>query len=607
MPVTIFRDAYGIPHLYADTTAALFFGFGYIQAKDRLEALIRNLKQARGELAELDGITALEGDVAVRAFCLSERAQTTWRTLPGVVRAEIGAFAAGINRWQKEAQERRPEGAFMVTPQDILTFALFVNLAFSQEGLAAGSNAFVVAPTKLKSGNGSLISMDPHLPLQGFYRWYEARLVGGEFDQHGVTFVGLPYLGMACNAHLAWANTVNQPDLSDLYVLRLRGKNKDGYEYDTQTRALEFREFVFKVKGGGEVSRKIAYSHHGPLLAEGIAVRKAGGSEAGNVLQSRAQGVATTVSEYRQALALRGTVMFNHLFGDTSGQVGYVWGGRIPRRPDGFDFSGPVPGWTSATEWGEPVEFAELPQCESAPQGFFQSCNDGPTRTGAGANLTPPGPFPAWLASDSQTLRGQRLHALLEQAGSLDLALAKTIATDCRDLSADTHLPRLLAEARGSQALPIWQSWDRTLTRDARGAALFQLALREGSLAQAITRLARLGLPLDVPWGELHRHRRGGVDLPMDGGGESLCPHGGEPGPDGRITVTFGSSFRMLAQLSDTAHPELWAAQPYGNSDDPESPHYTDQMELACRRAYRKVPWTRVALEAECTEHLKLD
>ena len=43
MPVTIFRDAYGIPHLYADTTAALFFGFGYIQAKDRLEALIQDV------------------------------------------------------------------------------------------------------------------------------------------------------------------------------------------------------------------------------------------------------------------------------------------------------------------------------------------------------------------------------------------------------------------------------------------------------------------------------------------------------------------------------------------------------------------------------------
>lgn len=599
MSVTIVRDAYGVPHLYASTSAALFFGFGYVQAQDRLIALFSNLKQARGELAELEGPTALEGDIAVRAFCLSEQAQLAWRTLPGVVRAEIGAFAAGINRYLKDFPDLRPDYAFPVTPQDILTFALFVNLAFSQEGLAAGSNAFVIAPQRLSSGEGSLVSMDPHLPLKGFYRWYEARLVGGEFDLHGVTFVGLPYLGMGANAQLAWANTVNQPDLSDSYLLRLKGR--DGYEYEGQTQPLRFREFVFRVRDGGEVVRRIAYSHHGPLLAEGVAVRRVGASAAGLVTQIRAQGLAGSTHDYRLALAQRGTVMFNHLFGDRQGQVGYVWGGRIPRRNPGFDYSGPVPGWTQATEWGEPVEFAELPQCAQPPLGFLQSCNDGPTRTGAGDKLTPPGPFPTWLAPDSPTLRGLRLHQLLETSGALDTEAAKSIAQDCRDLNADTHLPRFLAEAGNGPAREVLLSWDRTLTQTARGAVLFQLALREGSLVRALTQLSRLGLPLDAEWGALQRHRRGRVELPMDGGFESLCPNSGEPGPDGKMVVRFGSSFRMVARLHDERPPELWAAQPYGNSDDPTSPHYTDQMPLACKRQWRRVPWTRQSLEAECT------
>jgi acyl-homoserine-lactone acylase len=428
--------------------------------------------------------------------------------------------------------------------------------------------------------------------------------VGGEFDLHGVTFVGLPYLGMACNAHLAWANTVNQPDLSDLYALRLKGKT--GYEYDGQTRELSFREFVFKIKGGGDVAHKIAYSHHGPLLAEGIAVRKSGAGEAGLVTQIRAQGLATTTHDYREALAQRGTVMFNHLFGDARGQVGYVWGGRIPRRPEGFDFSAPVPGWTSATEWGEPVAFAELPQCATPPLGFLQSCNDGPARTGAGASLTPLGPFPSWLAPDSQTPRGHRLLLLLEQAGPLELESARAIAQDCRDLSADGLVPWYLREGPHGLAQEILKRWDRTLTRESRGAALFQLAQREGGLVGAMAQLSRWGLPLDVAWGEVHRHQRGRVDLPMDGGVESLCPNSGEPGPDGRTVVTFGSSFRMVAQLSEDALPELWAAQPYGNSDDPDSPHFTDQMELACTRGWRRVPWTRGAVESECTARLTL-
>ena len=34
--VTIKRDQYGVPHVYADTTFDLFYGYGYVVAQDRL-------------------------------------------------------------------------------------------------------------------------------------------------------------------------------------------------------------------------------------------------------------------------------------------------------------------------------------------------------------------------------------------------------------------------------------------------------------------------------------------------------------------------------------------------------------------------------------------
>jgi acyl-homoserine-lactone acylase len=620
--VTIRRDGYGVPHILAPTHAALFYGFGYAQAEDRLLALFKNIKQAKGELAEWNGIESLAGDVATRAFLLALHAAEKYATLPLAIREEVEAFAAGINRYQADFPQRRPEGAFIVTPQDIVTFALFVNMTFATEGLQAGSNAFVVAPPKVDNGRGVIVSLDPHLPFDGFYRWYEARLQGGDFNIHGITFAGLPYLVMGCNGQIAWANTVNNPDLSDSYQIRTVGNMQ--YEYDNTRRDLTHREFVFHVKGGKSITRRVAYTHHGPILSENtdIAVRKAGVGDVGILIQSRAQSLAQNANEYRAALRLRHVVMFNHLYGDVAGNIGYAWGGHIPERRGNYDYLRPVPGWTSQTEWGDITPFDQLPQCENPPSHFLQNCNDGPTRTGAGEYLLPfssPSDYPNWLAPDTFTQRGARLHGLLKSASNLSLADAQTIAMDCRDLNADTELPTLLAAIAHkplfAEAYALLSSWDRTLTINARGATLFQLWRLMGGMRSplqafqtTISSLTLTGIPLDVPWGFIHRHKRGSIELPMDGGSDSLCPNIGEMGVNGRIIAQFGSSYRMLARLGakENSDPELWAAQPYGQSDHPNSLHFADQMTLACEREYRRVPWTEKALEDETTAQITL-
>jgi acyl-homoserine-lactone acylase len=610
--VTICRDRYGVPHITAQTNAALFYGLGYAQAEDRLMALLSNIKQAKGELAEWNGMESLAGDISTRAFLLAEHAESKYTALPEAIQLEIEAFASGINRYQTDFPQRRPQEAFLVTPQDILTFALFTNMAFATEGLQAGSNAFVVAPEKTDTGDGVIVSLDPHLPFAGFYRWYEARLSGGDFNIHGVTFVGLPYIVMGCNGHLAWANTVNNPDLSDLYEIRTVGEKQ--YEYDNSRRDLVHREFVFHVKNSKSVMRRIAYTHHGPILSENapIAVRKAGIGNVGILVQARAQSLAQNTAQYRAALSLRHVVMFNHLYGDAKGNIGYVWGGHIPERQGDFDYAGTIPGWTSATEWDDIVPFENLPQCENPVSHFLQNCNDGPSRTGG--NIA--SDFPRWLAPDTFTRRGERLHELLKNANNITLSSAQTIAMDCRDLNADTELPTLLAtianQPEFAKAYQILSAWDRTLTINAQGATLFQLWRLMGgtqsplkAFQAAMGSLQLAGMPLDVPWGYIHRHKRGNIELPMDGGFDSLCPNIGEMETSGRMTAQFGSSYRMLARLTPTV-TELWAAQPYGQSDHPDSPHFADQMSLACERKYRKVPWTREELSGEITAQITL-
>ena len=657
----ILRDAYGVPHIFAESEAAGLYAFGYAQAQDRLEALLRNLKQARGELAEIEGAGALQGDIPVRAFRLLEIARERYPALPPQIRADIEAFCAGINRFQRERPGRRPAWAYEVAPSDIVAFALFVNVAFATDpfermpgpaGDGRGSNAFVIAAHKTASGRGALASLDPHLPFFGFLRWYEAHLACGPLNVAGVTFAGLPFIVMGHNGHVAWANTVNQPDLSDWYEERLvpAGAPPVAYEYDGAARPLEQHTFTFRVRqpdgGMSEVRRAIAYTHHGPLLLQAgnkaYALRKAGAGDVGMFAQTRAQCLARNTDEYRRAISGRHVVLFNHLFADADGHIGYVWGGRIPHRPPGYDFHAPVPGWTSETEWGDPVAFNELPQAVDPPAGFLQNCNDGPFCAAPDVPLAPsadPAAYPDWLAPDVRTLRGRRLLHLLQAGARVSVDDAKAIATDVLDLRATQELPALLdAVSTAGRDVPgedvallaecarILAAWDWRVTAEARGPALFAAWLAHPlvqphvspfdtgapaiaaqnaggavrALTDAVRQLRQQGVPPDVPWGDIHRHRRGNVDLPLDGGGDSLTPNNGPPGPDGKMAATFGSSFRMVVELGN-GPARAWSCAPFGNSDDPASPHYADQMPLATRRRYRRVPFTRDEVEAEAT------
>ena len=52
---TVYRDDYGIPHVFAPTLESAAFGIGYAQAEDRLEELLKNYRRANGTMAEAFG------------------------------------------------------------------------------------------------------------------------------------------------------------------------------------------------------------------------------------------------------------------------------------------------------------------------------------------------------------------------------------------------------------------------------------------------------------------------------------------------------------------------------------------------------------------------
>src|SRR3972149_7557736 len=68
--VRIYRDAFGVPHIFAETNRGLFETYGYRVAQDRLWQLELNRRAARGRLAEIfgpgPGNTFRNADINVR-------------------------------------------------------------------------------------------------------------------------------------------------------------------------------------------------------------------------------------------------------------------------------------------------------------------------------------------------------------------------------------------------------------------------------------------------------------------------------------------------------------------------------------------------------------
>jgi penicillin G amidase len=110
--ISIIRDSYGVPHVFAETREGMAYGAGYALAQDRLWQMEVLRRTAKGELSDLLGVPGspirpglLEQDREVRFFTYTaeERARR-FATYPEELRTGIQAFADGINAWILKAR-----------------------------------------------------------------------------------------------------------------------------------------------------------------------------------------------------------------------------------------------------------------------------------------------------------------------------------------------------------------------------------------------------------------------------------------------------------------------------------------------------------------------
>jgi acyl-homoserine-lactone acylase len=141
------------------------------------------------------------------------------------------------------------------------------------------------------------------------------------------------------------------------------------------------------------------------------------------------------------------------------------------------------------------------------------------------------------------------------------------------------------------------------------------------NLARAAARLASQNIPLDVPLGELQYANRPGSRVPIHGGigshegilnfaqnagnGTTLEPHDLPKRVEGSrfltgkgYPVSHGTSFLMVLQYTADG-PRAKAFLTYGESGDPESEHFSDQMLLFSKKQWRPVLFSEEDVSAD--------
>lgn len=280
--LTLRRDEHGVPTIRADTWEDVFYGLGWVHARDRGGQIALSRLVASGRLCEVvqDNPTFLELDRHYRRMGFARHAREFVGEMEPATHDLMEAYCQGVNRaWEQRRPgilrllRYRPEPytaadmlalvklmAFMGLAEgqrtaellvvhavrrgldeacleelfpdlDCLDPALIRNLRTVPDlypaeqilhGEAYGSNCWAVSGERSASGSPILCS-DPHLQVDRLPAIvHEAHLVVGEAWAHGATIPGLPGLLIGRNRHLAWGVVNGCADGADFFVERCR-------------------------------------------------------------------------------------------------------------------------------------------------------------------------------------------------------------------------------------------------------------------------------------------------------------------------------------------------------------------------------------------------
>jgi acyl-homoserine-lactone acylase len=313
-------------------------------------------------------------------------------------------------------------------------------------------------------------------------------------------------------------------------------------------------------------------------------------------------------------------------------------------------------GSRSACGWGQDVG---MPAGIFAPANgpwmirtdYVGNSNDSYWLTNPRALFSGPAPFgfsplygPTAVEQKLRTRIGfHQLEEMLAQRRRLAPADVQELMFANRVYAAELVLPQLLplcaatGDALLVPACNVLAAWDRRANLDSRGAVLFRefwnlaaaipgkwavpldvadpvntpsgLAPSAGpamfaALRSAVQKLQALNIPLDGRLGDYQDDTRAGVRVPVHGaigdidGSYNSIHMANALDANGYHDIAWGSSY-IQAVTFDDAGPVAQAMLIYGQSVDPKSPYYGDQVPLFSRKQWPALPFTQDKIKAD--------
>lgn len=355
--------------------------------------------------------------------------------------------------------------------------------------VAMGSNAWASDGQK-SAGGKPILSNDPHLDarmLPGF--WYPMGLITPVLRAVGTASPGVPGLGVARTADIAYGATNGYADVVDIFVERVDPDNPDNYLEGEQSRPFEARSEVLRIadkeseQGYRTETLIIRQTPRGPVISDhGMevvadkvltlrwSVPEYAGADLGNLDLLLAKDVEEAVAAVGKAAQ-----PLNYVLVDKEGNIARAASGMVPERIFG---NGLIPQTVTAEDnWRGRIPADEMPLQLNPQKGWVGSANHRVT------DYDYPYAYSTHFAGD---WRYRRLMELMEKP-TLSSDDHWAANHDIKNLLAHRMRPALIEVFNAEPALQpmaaLLEDWDLMDDKALAAPLVFQVVLRQFALA----------------------------------------------------------------------------------------------------------------------------
>ena len=648
--IEIVRDSYGVPHIYAKTDAEVAYGLAWANAEDDFITIQEAYLAGNAMLSNHIGLKGAPADFISQFIGSEKMIDEKINEISEDYIEVVKGYAQGLNAFAKKNPEKvLYKKLFPITPKKMLMYSQ-LQLFISNEGAywagrilnndtqddfldqnLTGSNVIAMNSSKTLSGE-TFLAINTHQPLEGPTSWYEVHLNSEEGTNIiGTMYPGTPNILIGVNEHLGWSHTVNYPDKTDVFKLRMKNKKKyivDDKEYD-----LEKYKAKISIKILGipiKINRKYYKSIYGPTLKNKSGYYSIRTPTLFNIKaleQWWKMGKARNFTEFYNIYKMKQIPGFNVGYADKYDTIFYMSNGILPKRAEGFNWKGIVPGDTMKTLWTEYYDIEELPQVIQPKAGFIYNANHSPFRSTSDEENPREENYSKRMGYETyENNRSVRLKELIE---SYD----KVTYEDFKNIKYDNSFPskfsynfmdinlideiKLKKDDELFEILSEIQNWDRKTDINSIGAGLYGVLYYQlvYNYADQIRRLSSEDKPVSekiilsaisdiktyliehfgkvkITLGEFQKLVRGDKELPIWGLPDVITAMSSRPYKDGMHKVFAGESYIGLVRFTKDG-PIMESIMSFGNSDDPSSDHYTDQMEMYSKFQTKKMTFDK--------------